>query len=232
MYQVNLIKNLFILLLFIEDNLARPLTEIEISEDYDDETEEFYQPKNLEAVGSTQTSISLQWEMDVDLELDLDINYRIHYMHDEKFPDVKTIRQSEPQYTLKGLEPYTRYEIWVESIVNETQSLASDPIYAVTDVKEPSSPTIVNLTCYDTGMLYLEWTRPEEYHQSIDYYKIYYRPLAASVFEDVTIETSSSEIYQRVTPYVNLNTVPNCNTNHNDYSNSLCWTTCGATCTT
>ena len=163
---------ILLLFLIIRVSHARPATEIEIDTlENEDDTEydnddEFYQPKNLEAIVSTQTSISLKWDLEIDLFeepiiSDSEITYRIHYMH-QNFQDVKTIRQAEPEYTLKGLEPFTKYEIWVESIVNETQSKPSDHVFVYTDVEEPSAPTILNVTCYDTGTLYIEWRRPKE----------------------------------------------------------------------
>ena len=61
------------------------------------------------------------------------------------------------------MEPYTQYEIWVETIVNSTASPASDHIHERTDIKEPSAPTINNVTCYDTGQVYVAWSRPDKY---------------------------------------------------------------------
>ena len=87
---------------------GRPTTEIQISTDeqeidseIDDSEEddlEFYTPKELKAIETTQTSISLEWVLDAD-PIDLDISYRIHYKH--SFPDVKTISQSDPAYILQ-----------------------------------------------------------------------------------------------------------------------------------
>ena len=147
---------------------ARPATEIQISndegginDDSDDSDDlEFYQPKELKAIESTQTSISLEWILDAD-PLDLDISYRIHYKH-QHFEDVKTIRKSDPAYILQNLEPYTQYEIWVFTHVNGSASPSSDHIWAHTDIKEPSAPNIINVTCYDTGQLLVEWSRPDK----------------------------------------------------------------------
>lgn len=146
-----------VLFLFLKGCQSRP-TEIEINEDYDEDPE-IYQPKNLVADSVTQFSISLSWELEVDpVEID---KYRIHYKH-QHYVDVITILQSENSYVLEGLVPYTSYEIWVESIVNGTTSERSESIFAQTDVQEPSPPKILNLTCWDTGAIYLEWARPEE----------------------------------------------------------------------
>ena len=114
------------------------------------------------------------------------------------------------------MEPYTQYEIWVEAIVNGSSSPASDhvsssliqfdpiwsnlifffinfdpfQVYARTDIKEPSAPTTVNVTCYDTGQLYVSWSRPDKYHKSVDYYKIFYKSASDGVFDVITIEST------------------------------------------
>jgi len=183
---------------------GRPATEIQISsndegdgginDDSDDDSDddlEFYQPKELKAIESTQTSISLEWILDAD-PLDLDISYRIHYKH-QHFEDVKTIRKSDPAYILQNLEPYTQYEIWVFTHVNGSASPSSDHIWAHTDIKEPSAPNIINVTCYDTGQLLVEWTRPDKYYKSVDYYTIYHRPASAGMFEQITIQSTDTD---------------------------------------
>jgi len=184
---------------------GRPTTEIQISandeQEIDDSEDdlEFYQPKELKAIETTQTSISLEWVLDAD-PIDLDISYRIHYKH-QIFNDVKTISQSDPAYILQGLEPFTQYEIWVEAIVNGTSSPASDHVFARTDIKEPSAPNIVNVTCYDTGALLVQWSRPDKFHKSVDYYTIYYRAASAGIFEQITIESTEKKTMLNVSTY-------------------------------
>ena len=63
-------------------------------------------------------------------------------------------------------------------------------VYARTDIKEPSAPTTVNVTCYDTGQLYVSWSRPDKYHKSVDYYKIFYKSASDGVFDVITIEST------------------------------------------
>jgi hypothetical protein len=154
-FQVQLV--ITVLLLLLRGLHLRPVDET-TEEDYD--AYSIGHPQKLEAIGSTQTSISLQWEIDIDPEF-VD-SYRIYYRH-QNFEDVKTVKEPQPSHILKGLEPYTQYEIWVASIVNGTSGLDSEHIFATTDVEEPSAPEITNVTCYDTGMLYVGWTRPLRY---------------------------------------------------------------------
>ena len=128
------------------------------SEDFDLDPE-FGRPFDLKVLGYTQETISLVWNMDVETEI-VD-SYRVHYLHGT-YEDVKTVHDPEPKHTLQGLKPYTNYDIWVVSIINGTESMKSDIVSAQTDVAEPSAPKILNVTCYDTGQLYVEWEGPQE----------------------------------------------------------------------
>lgn len=150
-------RHFAVLLLLLLAHVARPLPILQENEDALEDAGAFGQPLNVKALGSSQTSLSLGWDLAVDP--DIIESYRIYYSH-QNFNDVKTIREPRPSHVLKGLEPYTKYEIMVASIINGSESLKSDPIVAETDVGEPSAPTITNATCYGTGMLYIEWIRP------------------------------------------------------------------------
>ena len=195
---MELFRRHFAFLLLLHSNCARPFP-FPIVQELEDiaslEDGSYGQPLNLKALGSSQTSLSLGWDLAVDP--DIIESYRVYYSH-QNFNDVKTIREPQPSHVLKGLEPYTKYEIMVASIINGSESLKSEPIVAETDVGEPSPPTITNATCYGTGMLLIEWTRPSKFHRSVDYYKIYYRSASANVFEDITIQTDANEVNEKV----------------------------------
>lgn len=152
----------------------------------------------LRAVASTtKESISLAWATNpASAASEVVEGYRIYYKHDT-FKDVKTIKNQSPEYELSGLEPYTEYEIWVAAIVEGVASEPSQHIKANTDVDEPSPPVVTNVTCYDTGMLYVEWNRPAKYDRSVDYYKIFYRATTDRVFESIPIQADAKEEKQR-----------------------------------
>ena len=156
-------RRLFLAFLTVATVQCRPATIEAESYDYDEEADldaDFGRPFDLQVLGYTQRTISLTWDMDVDTEI-VD-SYRVYYVHGS-YNDVKTVHDTETlQHTLMGLKPYTNYEIWVASIINGTESEKSDPVSAQTDVAEPSAPRILNVTCYDTGQLYVEWTGPQE----------------------------------------------------------------------
>lgn len=70
------------------------------------------------------------------------------------------------------------YNISIEGIVEgDTATPRSNEILAHTDVDKPGPPIITNLTCIDTGSLYVEWIRPKRYGLYVNTYKIYYGPL-------------------------------------------------------
>ena len=77
-------------------------------------------------------------------------------------------------------------------------------VYARTDIKEPSAPTTVNVTCYDTGQLYVSWSRPDKYHKSVDYYKIFYKSASDGVFDVITIESTEKNSSPNVSLKIDL----------------------------
>ena len=50
------------------------------------------------------------------------------------------------------------------------------------------------MTCYDTGHLYVSWSRPDKYQKSVDYYKVFHKS-ACGVFDEITIEQTPCLIW-------------------------------------
>ena len=95
-------------------------------------------------------------------------------------------------------EPFSTYKIYVRALVNGQESPDSDHISATTDVSQPSKPWITNLTCFDTGSLYVQWRRPELYHKGVDFYKVYYKQSIMPLFESITMQASEKTEEQKV----------------------------------
>ena len=131
-------------------------------------------PRNLSAITAGPTYIQLEWLFDPPLSSsggssggsNVTIKgYRIIYMH-QKFKNVKTIKSSSRKYNLTGLNPFTKYTIWIKALLvdstNDEEFLSdkSEAILVETDVGEPSAPIITNLTCYESNSLFIQWKRP------------------------------------------------------------------------
>ncbi|XP_063543150.1 uncharacterized protein LOC134751604 [Cydia strobilella] len=93
-------------------------------------------------------------------------------------------------FKLRNLKPFTPYKIWVRAFYSfsldgvkssdllERLGDASTPLYVLTDVKPPSPPIIMNLTCdQPNGVLYLQWRQPLEYNNSLDQYVVTLRKI-------------------------------------------------------
>ncbi|XP_046974011.1 uncharacterized protein LOC124540458 isoform X1 [Vanessa cardui] len=93
-------------------------------------------------------------------------------------------------FRLRSLKPFTPYKIWVRSFYNfpldgvmssdliERLGPQSESLYVLTDVRPPSPPIILNLTCdQPNGILYLQWRQPLEYNNSLDQYVVTLRKL-------------------------------------------------------
>ena len=143
---------------------ARPATiEAEV-EDYEESEYnlplDFGMPQNLKVIGSTSTTLQITWEMDVDMDI-ID-SYRVYSQQRGFGTDVKTLHNIDPEYTLQDLKPFATYLIQVTSIINGTESEMSEAVAHKTDVLEPSAPKILNVTCYGTGQIYVEWGSPQK----------------------------------------------------------------------
>lgn len=55
-----------------------------------------------------------------------------------------------------------------------------------TEVRGPSAPTIVNLTC-SSDTLFLSWAKPQTHYKSIDYYFVHYRPENSREFHHIKL---------------------------------------------
>ena len=81
------------------------------------------------------------------------------------------------------------YNISLEGIVEgDIPTPRSNKILAHTDVDQPGPPLITNLTCKDTGSIYVEWLRPQKYGRYVDTYKIFYGPVNQP-FNDLQFKT-------------------------------------------
>ncbi|XP_075986978.1 uncharacterized protein LOC142983798 isoform X2 [Anticarsia gemmatalis] len=93
-------------------------------------------------------------------------------------------------FRLRNLKPFTPYKIWVRAFYNfsldgvmssdllDRLGPQSDPLYVLTDVRPPSAPIILNLTCdQPKRALYLQWRQPLEYNNSLDQYVVTLRKI-------------------------------------------------------
>ncbi|CAH0731593.1 unnamed protein product, partial [Brenthis ino] len=121
-------------------------------------------------------------------------------------------------FTLRNLKPFTPYKIWVCAFYNIplTGLMSSDllnrlgpqsqPLYVLTDVKPPSAPIILNLTCdQPNGLLYLQWRQPLEYNNSLDQYVVTLRKIPEQLpWTSLTLPTNKDEIETTISLKVEL----------------------------
>jgi len=76
----------------------------------------------------------------------------------------------------------------------------SNSIGAHTDIDKPGSPLITNLTCMNTGSLYVEWLRPDKYGSHVDTYKLYYGPSSyrSDQFQVITVKPDADDVKSEV----------------------------------
>ncbi|GBP00486.1 Tyrosine-protein phosphatase 99A [Eumeta japonica] len=111
-------------------------------------------------------------------------------------------------FRLKYLKHLTPYKIWVRAFYNfslegvsssdllERLGPPSEALYVLTDVRPPSPPIILNLTCDQRqGILYLQWRQPMTYDNSLDLYVVTLRKLPEiQPWTRLTLPTFSNDI--------------------------------------
>ncbi|CAB3242766.1 unnamed protein product [Arctia plantaginis] len=121
-------------------------------------------------------------------------------------------------FRLRNLKPFTPYKIWVRAFYNfsldgvkssdllDRLGPKSDPLYVLTDVRPPSAPIILNLTCdQPKRTLYLQWRQPLEYNNSLDQYVVTLRKIPEQQPRTrLTLPTNKNDIETTISVEVEL----------------------------
>ncbi|CAG4981149.1 unnamed protein product [Colias eurytheme] len=121
-------------------------------------------------------------------------------------------------FRLKNLKPFTPYKIWVRAFYNfqltgvkshdliQRLGPQSEALYVLSDVKPPSAPIILNLTCdLPNGILYLQWRQPLEYNNSLDQYVVTLRKIPEQQPRTrLTLPTNKDDIETTISVKVEL----------------------------
>ncbi|XP_023940262.1 uncharacterized protein LOC112047381 isoform X2 [Bicyclus anynana] len=121
-------------------------------------------------------------------------------------------------FRLRNLKPFTPYKVWVRAFYNfplegvmssdllERLGPESEALYVLTDVRPPSAPVILNLTCEQpSGILYLQWRQPREYDNSLDQYVVTLRKIPEQQPRTrLTLPTNKDDIETTISVKVEL----------------------------
>ncbi|XP_045780086.1 uncharacterized protein LOC123877394 isoform X2 [Maniola jurtina] len=121
-------------------------------------------------------------------------------------------------FRLRNLKPFTPYKIWVRAFYNfplegvmssdllERLGPQGESLYVLTDVRPPSAPVILNLTCEQpSGILYLQWRQPREYDNSLDQYVVTLRKIPEQQPRTrLTLPTTKDDIETTISVKVEL----------------------------
>ncbi|XP_063995105.1 tyrosine-protein phosphatase 99A-like isoform X2 [Diachasmimorpha longicaudata] len=133
--------------------------------------------------------------------------YCVYYMH-SNFTEHQLLEKNNEtiKFFLNDLEPMTEYKIWVKAFTAENEGEPSDHIMQKTDVAGPSAPVILNLTCQAQDAIYIYWSRPDTFWNSIDYYYIMYRNDLTHKYDEIEIPTSKEHLNSGITiPNLTMN---------------------------
>ncbi|OQV19422.1 Tyrosine-protein phosphatase 99A [Hypsibius exemplaris] len=174
-------------------------------------------PRNLLIKGVTNTTVSLAWLPPVHFN-GLLLGYKIHSTHPAGFVDTKTLPfQTAPSaidseedggtgsrssdwifYRLNDLQPFTSYHIRVSAFTAKGEGpYSASAVNVLTDVTQPGSPQILNVTRVADNALLVEWSAPREVFRRLDFYVVEYSQ--ASVRGEVVdvhqLQVNSSSTY-------------------------------------
>ncbi|XP_050313162.1 tyrosine-protein phosphatase 99A-like [Anthonomus grandis grandis] len=131
-------------------------------------------PRNIELVNYTATTIVFQFDMPEHPNSKLQ-GYRI-YFHYNNFTDQKTDR-NEPEephkvYKLDNLIPDTEYTIAVKAFSASQEGNLSEHVDVVTDIRGPSPPIFVNVSCEFNNSILVAFRKPKKYADIVERYVI------------------------------------------------------------
>lgn len=135
------------------------------------------EPLDLRVVKSTDTSVKLRW-----LEPRAPNGILQHYqiiLHDIGANVNESRKLSDPQHvmehTIGELKPFTWYLVYIQAHSRKFAGDISPPVKFRTDVSAPSAPILSNVTCFSQDSILIQWQRPENYYNQIDYYYVRYK---------------------------------------------------------
>ncbi|XP_015791825.1 tyrosine-protein phosphatase 99A isoform X1 [Tetranychus urticae] len=144
-------------------------------------------PSEFEADETGDTWVKLRWKDPKQPRGE--IRGFVLYIRDLEYNKTDTrpgIPKNLKEYTIKDLKPYTKYKIWMSAFTAAGHGNETPPLEITTEVKGPSAPIIVNLTC-SLDSLYLQWEKPVNYYKSVDHYLVYYRSENSRDFHHISL---------------------------------------------
>ncbi|XP_063219446.1 tyrosine-protein phosphatase 99A-like isoform X2 [Bacillus rossius redtenbacheri] len=167
------------------------------------------QPVNVTVLRATSTTIELSWSEPEHPNGKI-LGYHLYFIH-ANTTDVKTVNasgKSEIEYVLSDLKPFTDYTIQLRAFTRNFVGNNSDEVRQKTDVAGPNAPQIVNITCQSHDSLFIQWQRPLEFYNTIDFYYVSYRNENVWDFEEIVIETSKEHLeVMKLLPNLSTNTM-------------------------
>lgn len=135
-------------------------------------------PLDVSVLKATDTSVKLRW-LEPKAPNGILQGYQIT-LHDITSNQNITRKLSDPQsvmeHTLGELNPYTWYLVTIQAYSRKNSGEPSQSVKFRTDVSAPSAPQLTNVTCYSLDSILIQWQRPENFYNQIDYYYVKYKP--------------------------------------------------------
>lgn len=134
-------------------------------------------PLELKVIKSTDTSVKLRWTEPQAPNGILQHYQIILYDINANSNDTRTLSdpQSIMEHTVGDLKPFTWYLVHIQATTRKFIGEPSQQVKFRTDVSAPSAPFLNNVTCFSQDAILIQWQRPDNYYNQIDYYYVQYK---------------------------------------------------------
>lgn len=135
-------------------------------------------PLDLTVLKATDTAVKLRW-LEPKLANGILQGYQIN-LYDiaqgvNETRKVADTTQPRTEHTVDQLKPYTWYQAFVQAYSRKFTGEPSQTVKFRSDVSGPSPPQVINVTCFSQDSIHIQWQRPEDFYNQIDYYYVRYK---------------------------------------------------------
>lgn len=98
------------------------------------------------------------------------------------------------EHTIGELTPFTWYTVQIQAYSRKFLGELSQQVKFRTDVSTPSSPQLVNVSCYSLDSILIQWQRPERFYNQLDYYYVQYKPESERQYEETVMSAKKDKL--------------------------------------
>ncbi|XP_046828016.1 tyrosine-protein phosphatase Lar isoform X12 [Vespa crabro] len=160
-------------------------------------------PENIQVSDITATSVKLSWSYKGPDELQYYVIQHKPKQANQPFTEISGI--TTMYYHVRGLSPYTEYELYVIAVNHIGRGPPSAPVTVTTGETKPgTAPRKVQVRPLSSSTMVIQWDEPETPNGQVTGYKVYYtmdpnQPMASWQFQ--MVDNSQLTTLSDLTPH-------------------------------